>query len=284
VGLGGYLAWTAAAREIRNRTGKHVKILPVEQHGNFIKIIYSEIFENCDHFLSSSKLPTENSLLFPLVLNNPDANYCKQDLPNRAIHRSDKHIIEQYCEVYGIQEPELKCDLKIPAPIDTKMRVLLSQILEGDDFIVIEPSSKDSYTKNRAYPFEKWQLIVRELNKRIKIIQVGVPGTPVLEGVIDLTGKTSFLEAASIIGLSKLFLSSEGGLVHAATAVDTKSIVVITGYQTEKMVAYPQNININIANHGPCGLKSRCNQCEKDSVEHDYNVIVQAALAELNLS
>ena len=39
MGLGGYLTWTAAAREIRKKTGKNVKLMPVEQHGNFYKFI-----------------------------------------------------------------------------------------------------------------------------------------------------------------------------------------------------------------------------------------------------
>ena len=71
-----------------------------------------------------------------------------------------------------------------------------------------------------------------------------------------------------------MFLSSEGGLVHAATAFNTKSVVIITGYQSEEMVAYPQNININISKHGPCGLKKECPECKKAAEEHDWREIV----------
>ena len=132
------------------------------------------------------------------------------------------------------------------------------------------------YTPNREYPFEKWQKIVDELSDKIQFVQVGMPDSNLrlLNNVVDMRGKTSFRTAALLIGRSRLFLSSEGGLVHAATAVDTPSVVVITGYQDEKMVAYPQNINVNISNHGPCGLKVPCDECKADRDVHDHQEIV----------
>ena len=69
-----------------------------------------------------------------------------------------------------------------------------------------------------------------------------------------------------LIGKSRIFLSSEGGLTHASTTTDTPALVVLTGYQHEKMVAYPQNINVDISSHGPCGLKQECPECRQDSI------------------
>lgn len=278
MGLGGYLAWTAVAKEIRAVAGQGVKCLPVEQRGQFITIVDSPIFKNCLEFSYSSNCP-----LFPLVLNNPDANYCKKDTPDKAYHRQDKHIIEQYCEVYGIKNPKLRCYLTIPGEEKHYAKGLVDVLTAGRPFIVIEPGSKKSYTVNREYPFEKWQKVVNELCEHIDIIQVGIEGSRPLENAINLTGKTNFLQAVHVIEKSKMFLSSEGGLVHAATAVDTKSLVIITGYQSKKMVAYPQNINIDISSHGPCGLKSECAQCKKESADHDWREIVQSVKRELCL-
>ena len=98
----------------------------------------------------------------------------------------------------------------------------------------------------------------------------------------SLIDQTSFREAACLIGKSNLLISSEGGLVHAATAVDTTSLVIITGYQHPRMVNYPQNININIANHGPCGLKINCKECQDDANKHDESELIQKALDFLN--
>ena len=274
MGLGGYLLWTPVAREIKKATGqKDLKFLPVEQHGHFIKPVISDVFKNNEDFLQEK---ISSDLLFPLILNNPKANYCKQDTPTKAYHRKDKHIIAQFCEVYGIENPELKCYLKSDS--DDEVKTIVKNKVGEDPFITIEPISKVNYTPNRVYDFEKWQAIVDHLSKKVKVAQVGNKGSRLLDNVIDLTGITTFNNTAGIIGESKLFLSSEGGLVHAATAFDTKSIVVITGYQSEKMVAYPQNFNVNISKHiEPCGLKINCDQCKKDRERHNIGEIIEIA-------
>ena len=105
------------------------------------------------------------------------------------------------------------------------------------------------------------------------MVQVG-KGKNKLNNVVDFTGRTTFKQAVQVINKCDLFMSSEGGLVHGATAVETTSLVIITGYQDYRMVAYPQNINIDISSHGPCGLKNECPQCKADAKKHDYLEIV----------
>ena len=274
MGLGGYLAWTAVAREISKRLPEDVKILPCEGDGKTVsRIVRSEVFENNPHILTRVD---ENAKAFPMFLNNPQANYCKTDTPYKAYHRYDKHIIEQMCEFYNIETPELRCELYFTEPERRKIDELTA-VLE-DDFVVIEPYSKDNYTPNRSYPLGKWQKIVNELSKKIQIVQVGLPNYPLLENVVDFRGKTSFRSATLLIEKAKLFMSTEGGLVHAATCVNTTSIVIITGYQDPKMVAYPQNININIGSHGPCGLKVECPECTQDAISHNYKEILDKAV------
>lgn len=269
MGLGGYLAWTAVTREIKKRIDEDIKVLPCEGDGrNITKFVRSPVFENNPYIAKKD----EKSRLFPLFLNNPQANYCKTDTPLMAHHRYDKHMIAQMCEFYGIDNPELKCEMYYTNHERQKVKGLVSDI---GPFVTIEPISKTNYTPNREYPFAKWQRVVDELSKQIKVVQVGAAGSRLLDGVVDLRGKTSFREAALVIGESKAFLSSEGGLVHAATTVDTPSVVVITGYQHPDMVAYPQNVNINLGKHGPCGLKVKCDECFSEVINHDYFEIVE---------
>ena len=120
------------------------------------------------------------------------------------------------------------------------------------------------------------------MHENIKIVQLG-NNKKVLKNVIDLTGETTFREAISLIGRSSLFIAPESGLVHGATAVDTKSVVIITGYQDKRMVAYPQNINIDISSHGPCGLKVECSDCKNDANNHDWEEIVSHIKKEICL-
>ena len=92
---------------------------------SFIKLIKSEIFENNPNIFQELE---EDIFVFPIVLNNPQTNYCKEDTPVYAKHRFDKHIIEQICEVYGIPDPELRCELYFTHEESEKVTNLLSDV------------------------------------------------------------------------------------------------------------------------------------------------------------
>ncbi len=271
MGLGGYLFWTAAAREIKQRTG--LKCLPVEAYNNgVIKIIKSEIFKNNPNI---SQFNEDSSItVLPIQLNNPTANYCKQDTPEKAVHRYDKHVIEQICETYGIHDPVLKCDLFLTDEEKLFSKKFANELKEK--YITIEPNTKDEYTLNKRYPHDKWQKIVNDVQNKIKIVQIGVKGSKVLDNVIDMTGKTNFREAASLISRSEFHVGCEGGLMHAANSLNKRSVIIFTGFLHPKMTAYPENINIWIGkNHGPCGMKILCSQCENEAINHDHNEVIR---------
>ena len=279
MGLGGYLMWTAVARELFKRTG--LKCLPIETHGAAIRMIHSPVFYNNIHFIQPSE---KFEYAFPLVLNDPVTNYCKEDTPSKATHRYDRHIIEQYCEPFGIQNPEIKCELYLSE--SEKMFLDDFRLSFGNDkYVVIEPHTKDEYTVNKTYPFEKWQAVVDEISKYRKVVQVGQKTDKVLKGCTDLTGGTSFREAAAIISDSELFIGPEGGLMHVANAVNVKSVVVITGFIHPRMTCYRENINLWIGKpHGPCGLKTECEKCKSECNEHNPCVIVDLVKKELGIS
>tara|TARA_R110001592_G_scaffold102165_3_gene288608 strand:+ start:5196 stop:6032 length:837 start_codon:yes stop_codon:yes gene_type:complete len=278
VGLGGHLTWTATAREI-SKASPGTKVLPVKKQGNLIKVVKCPTFYNNPNIIQD--VIEDDCVFFPMFLDNPQANYCKQDFHDRAIHRKDAHIIEQCCEVYGIQNPELKCDIFLDSIELEKVEILCKDL--SKKFIAIEPYSKTNYTPNREYPFEKFQSIVDSISNKIQVVQIGNVSSNLLKGAVDMRGKTTFREATGVIEKSSLFISCEGGLAHAATATSTKAIVIITGYQSEKMIAYPQNINVNISNHDVCGLKVPCQDCKNDASTHDEKEIIKIINQELRI-
>ena len=280
MGLGGYLAWTGVIRELAPRLPANTKILPCEMHGNQItKFVKSPVSEHNPYVYNGEK----GVKIFPLVLNNPKANYCKLDTPTYTKQRYDKHMIAQMCEVYGIQDPEIQCEMFFLEEERDQVDKILEKEGVEKKYIVIEPHSKENYTPNRKYCFKKWQKVVNSLNDKIQFVQIGAPRSESLEGVISLVGKISFREASLVIERSRLFVSTEGGLAHAANAVKKKSLIVLTGYQGYDMVAYPNNINVSIASHGPCGLKVDCDKCQDDVSNHDESEIINIIKKELNL-
>ena len=272
MGLGGYLMWTPLAREVHKRSGG-AKMLPVESHGNFIKIVQSPIFENNPYICQDLK---DSSHLFAVPLNNPQTNYCKSDTPTKADQRHDKHIIHQICDEYGISNVDLKCDLFLSEDEKKEADDLLRGV--GKRFITIDPHTKDEYTVNKRYPFNKWQNVVNEARDKlgIEFVQIGSPTDQILEGVTNLSGKTSFRQAAAVISKSLLHAGPEGGLMHAANAVDVKSVILITGFLHPRMTCYEENSNIWIGkSHGPCGMKVECPECKRECNKHDEKEIFE---------
>ena len=163
---------------------------------------------------------------------------------------------------------------------------MIKSSFSSGKFVVIEPQSNDEYSVNKVYPISKWQKVADELNEAgINVVQVGrETKTKKLKGVSDLTGQTSFRSAAAVIAKSDLFISSEGGLMHAANAVETKSVIVYSGFISPEMTGYPENSNIWVGkDHGPCGKKVKCDLCFEAMSNHDYKEIVSAALEVLSV-
>ena len=273
MGLGGYLTWTALARELVN-TYDPQKVFPFERHGDLVKLVKTPIFANNPYILQNFT----SDFAIPMQLNSPETNYCKQDTPFKATHRHDKHIIQQLCEAYGIDNPKLKCEMYFIGEEIKAVNRLLSDF-SLDNFLVIEPQSNNEYTVNKKYPLKKWQYVADSLMKQgYQLAQIGkATHDQVLDGVVDLTGKTNFREAALIIQKSKLFISSEGGLMHAANAVETPSVILYTGFIHPRMTSYPENTNIWIGkDHDPCGMKVECPHCKQDAILHDPAEILTA--------
>ena len=273
MGLGGYLTWTPVAREISKRLNG-IKVLPYEARGNIMKVIRSPIFYNNPHFVQ------ENDTLdyfFPMCLNDPNTNYCKKDTPQYALQRHDKHISQQICEFYGIDLQDTSCEIFLTDDDREYSENILKDV--SKKFITIDPHTKDEYTVNKRYSFEKWQEVVDSLYEKIEIVQIGEKTDAVLDKCTNLSGKTSFRQAGAIIEKAVLHVGSEGGLMHLSKAVNTKSVIVITGFLHPAMTCYSSNSNLWIGKpHGPCGMKILCEKCQEEISDHDPQLIVKSIL------
>ena len=173
----------------------------------------------------------------------------------------------------------LKCELFFDED-EIKTVEQLKVGLEAD-YVVIEPNSKLSYTPNRQYPIPKWQEVVNKIFNDVQVVQTGIGG-PVLKNVTNLTGKTTFRANVLLIKYAKAFISSEGGLVHGATCVDTPSVVPINSYIPQTLVRYPQNTYISSSSHSPCGSYKECQRCLKEMNSITPESIIEAVKEILN--
>jgi ADP-heptose:LPS heptosyltransferase len=66
----------------------------------------------------------------------------------------------------------------------------------------------------------------------------------------------------AVLSLAKGFVGSDGGLHHAAAALNIPATVVWGGFASYKNLGYPDHINIHIEDENtPCGEFSDCLHC-----------------------
>ena len=125
-------------------------------------------------------------------------------------------------------------------------------------FIFIEPHAKGSFSaKNKDWGFNNYQQVVDQVEAQF--VQPSY-GAPLLKGVKPI--KTShFLEGAALLSISDTALMSEGGLMHAAAAVNTASVVIYGGYVSPDNTGYEIHKNFYVGGQ-PCGSLEPCKHCE----------------------
>jgi ADP-heptose:LPS heptosyltransferase len=93
---------------------------------------------------------------------------------------------------------------------------------------------------------------LRQIRNDIAFVQVGTHTSEAIPEVdLNLIGRTSLAEVAGLIRGAVLHLDNEGGLVHLARCVGTKSCVVF-GPTSSRYFGYPGNINIDPSFCGGC--------------------------------
>jgi Glycosyltransferase family 9 (heptosyltransferase) len=105
----------------------------------------------------------------------------------------------------------------------------------------------------KCYPhFGQVINILRSRYPDLVFVQVGIhTSIRVDEANVNLIGRTSLPEVAALIAGAVLHIDNEGGLVHLARAVGTKSCVVF-GPTSSRYFGYASNINVDPAFCGGC--------------------------------
>ena len=262
MGLGGHLVWSAVLRELNeNDPDKKITFHYKKSLKEIIKRKKIPQPEDSEIFLNNPRLTRRWQIKrqdkqIRVFLNQPQYNYFSYVDSERFIWKKPGHMIEIVCRSLGIQNKNLMCEFYF-----TKEEIKKSKQFAKDlgKFIVVEPNTKDSFTLNKRWFFDRWQKVVNYLGKEYTIVQLGAGGQPVLDNVIDLTGQMTFREAAALIAKSQILVSNEGGLPHAANAVGTQAVVTLGGYCSKELLAYPEHYyfypNLDCV---PCGLRKAC--------------------------
>ncbi len=111
-------------------------------------------------------------------------------------------------------------------------------------YVTICPTGKSVFSANRReWGLDRFQEL-RDLLSEYRFIQVGLARDPLLDNVVDARG-LSVRESAAIIKNARFFLGLEGGFMHVAKAVGTRSAIIFGGYILAEVSGYRENVNIS---------------------------------------
>ncbi len=279
MGLGGYILWTAVAREVHRHTGRKV-VLTNRVFGRLPwprKVLDDEVFQH--HPAVAANPEDAAGPVVELRLDNRKANYWTRITRDRILYKPGGHAIEMACAAYGVNRPEIRCELHLT---EAELAAGRPWLEDFGPYVAVEPHTKDSFTVNKQYGFSRWQEAADALNEAGRtLVQVGEGGKPLLEGVKDATGLSSIRETAAVLQHADLLVAPEGGLMHLANAVGTRSVIVYGGYVSPELTGYAENVNLSTdLPCAPCGLRRSCLRGRRECLERiPPDKVCRAALA-----
>jgi hypothetical protein len=144
----------------------------------------------------------------------------------------------------------------------------------------------------KCYPPDHWQRFVRAFKDKcrdVAVIQIGAKTSISIPGVDEnLVSATSLAQAAAILKRAIFHVDNEGGLVHVAASLGTRSIVLF-GPTSVKYFGYASNVNLSSDICGDCWWATDhwMDRCPKGHgqprclLELDPNHVADVAVAEI---
>lgn len=126
-------------------------------------------------------------------------------------------------------------------------------------YVLIEPSLKDSQTRNKQWGFSRYAEVVQACPD-IRFIRVTHADQRHLPGAEHIFG----LQLVHMLGMVKnaaAVLVPEGGLHHAAAAFGTKAVVLFGSRVPVETLGYPDQVNLG-TDDIVCGMHHPCNHCK----------------------
>lgn len=243
MGLGDWIMATSLVRDIHKRTGKRVVVVD-----RLNRPRWSEAFENNPKILRGHMMGAER------LLNAGGARpYIKA--------KTDTHWLWKRWEI---------------SPGELFLTQAENEYgLQFSGRVLVEPNTKVP-NSNKAWPFERWQELVRSLDA--PWLQIGGPDTRRLDGV-DFVA-TSVREAFAILKYSKAFVGTEGALHHAAAALKTPAVVLWSEFISPAFTGYESQVNIR-KTHNVCGARYPCKSCNESMLAITVEEVKQAVEGQL---
>jgi ADP-heptose:LPS heptosyltransferase len=130
--------------------------------------------------------------------------------------------------------------------------------------VLIEPNIKPKASPNKQWGWARWQKLA-DLMRESGIVPtqfMGAPGAKQLQRV-EVVQSPGFRSACAVIANAKACVLPEGGLHHAAAAVNVPAVVIFGGFTPVELTGYEGHINLGASLGEACGMRTPCKHCEE---------------------
>lgn len=240
MGFGDEIMTTARARELkRAHPQAHIVI------GDGKQEFWSTIFENNPHISRLQNVPPQNEVIW------------LKDYPGNRPYHSKTTLKRVFYNMDFRAQPG---DLYF-----SESELLFAQqiVQRLPPFILVEPHIKGmASARNKDWGWDKWQRLVNVLGREHEIVQMGPPGTRTLIGARFIE-TPSFRYACAVLAHARACILPEGGLHHAAAALNIPGVVIFGGYTHPQTTGYSLHTNVFVEKGSPCGRNTPCRHCRR---------------------
>ena len=180
-----------------------------------------------------------------------------RDVNRHLLNHREHAIITNSRHIRGLEYRTLRTEIAFSEEENQRLDRMLDL---PPTYAVVKPTGKTSVTTKKEWRMEHFQLVIDSFPDFLWV-QPGVPDEPLLDGVIDLRGKTTLRELFYVIANARFTLSIEGLYNHIAGAFLQPSFVVYSGYFFPEAFAY-KNTTAIIQEHLP-----DCSPCFLDGLK-----------------
>ncbi|MDE2510280.1 MAG: glycosyltransferase family 9 protein [Elusimicrobia bacterium] len=118
-----------------------------------------------------------------------------------------------------------------------------------EDFIAISGAGGHAVLTKNWFQ-ERYHALSAMLRKDLRLVQLGSPSEPPIDGADDWRGRTTLRQAADVLKRARCYVGEVGGLMHLARAVDCPAVVIYGGREAPRQSGYVANVNL--AGNVPC--------------------------------
>ena len=263
-GLGDEMYLTAVAHELHRRNSA-TKIWQVSHSASLLyhNPDYHRVFSWEQWYLRYSKLLNGRRI---------NLRYTTELVPQRSEVPPKEHVIKILCRNAGVRGAIEQRPYYHAGPDEKEF----GEIRPGQ--IAVQCLGKDSYPTiwlNKLWDVNRFQTVVDILRESFgyRVVQLGTVGDPPLRGTIDLRGKNSLRDDATVLSQSEFFVGLEGFLMHLARAIGRRSVIIFGGGIHSFQTGYTCNENLDsFVECAPCWQWHDCDFDRKCmtmiSVEH----------------